>query len=367
MESGLRELFSSFRLPPLTPFLTRSSPNKMKDRQGSSMVLSHVSLTAHRLGGGAWQFGRGTSRNLFAALLVSVVLVAPTVYLLSSSSSSVSSLSSPLLPFSASSSPQYDSLSFSEPPLSTGARRREEEKNTLLRSIATITDHLSPVEAVSPIPSATATTTTNVSNRTLVMYVYHESNEWYKDNLRFFIKVAMQDNDHDDVDYLLIINGESSLPLEVILATTAAQREGRVQLLRRPNTCYDGGSMGEVLRARSRLAESYRYYFLMNSSVRGPFLPRYFQAIFKAKSAEVGSGALAWTSVLTSLLDDEVKLAGTTISCMGQVHVQSMVLATDQLGLGLLLNGGVLDCPTSLNEAIRIYELGATTTILDAG
>lgn len=332
------------------------------------MILSPVSLTAHRSGGGAGQLGRATSRNLLAALLVSVVLVAPTVYLLSSSSSSASSFSSPLLPSSASSLPQYDSLSFTEPPFSTGARRREKEKNALLRrSIATNTDKSSSVEAVNPTPTTTATTTTIFSKRTLVMYVYHESNEWYKDNLRFFIKVAMQDNDHDDVDYLLIINGDSNLPLEALLATTAAQREGRVQLLRRPNTCYDGGSMGEVLRAQPRLAESYRYYILMNSSVRGPFLPRYFQAIFKANSEEGCSRALAWTSVLTSLLDDEVKLAGTTISCMGQVHVQSMVLATDQFGLGLLLNGGVLDCPTSLNEAIRMYELGATTTILDAG
>ncbi|GAB5037916.1 Hypothetical protein NocV09_12400030 [Nannochloropsis oceanica] len=199
------------------------------------------------------------------------------------------------------------------------------------------------------------------------MYVYHESNEWYKDNLNFFIKVAMQDNDNDDVDYLIVINGESNIPLEALLEKTTAQHEGRVQLLRRPNTCYDGGSIGEVLRAQPLLAESYRYYVFMNSSVRGPFLPRYFQVMFRINSGEDGSRALAWTSVLTSLLDDEVKLAGTTISCEIQVHVQSMVLATDHFGLKILLNTGVLNCPASLQDAIFTYELGATAAILDAG
>jgi hypothetical protein len=231
----------------------------------------------------------------------------------------------------------------------------------------TTNDISSPVEAVGRTTTTTAATTTSSPERTLVMYVYHESNEWYKDNLRFFIKVAMQDNDNDDVDYLLIINGESELPLEGLLAETSAQQVGRVRLLQRPNTCYDGGSMGEVLRAQPHLAGSYRYYVFINSSVRGPFLPRYFQTMAKAEAADGGSATLAWTSVLTSLLNDEVKLAGTTVSCMGQVHVQSMVLATDQLGLGLLLKGRVLDCPTSLNDAIRTYEFGATTAILDAG
>ena len=336
---------------------------------------SPLSSRSPRPGGGAGQLG--ISRNFLAALLVSVVLVTPTVYLLSSSSalSSASSLPSS----SASSPPQYDSPSLAEPLFPAAARRRDKEKGTLLRgrseasrsTTTTINGTSYQVEAVPPLTTTDTSTTTitSVPDRTLVMYVYHESNDWYKDNLRFFIQVAMQDNDNDGIDYLLIINGETDLPLEALLTETSAQQAGRVLLLRRPNTCYDGGSIGEVLRAQSHLAEIYRYYIFINSSVRGPFLSRYLQAMAKAEAAKGGSAAtvLAWTSVFTSLLNDEVKLAGTTVSCMAQVHVQSMVLATDQIGLGLLLKGGVLNCPTSLNDAIRTYELGATTAILDAG
>lgn len=354
-----RLLTSHTRLPTYTD---------LKGRQHHSNMPLPLSSRGHRSGGGAGQLG-AMSRNLLAALLVSVVLVAPTVHLLSSSSSSAASLP----PSSASSPPQYDSLSLAEPLFPAGARRRDKEKAALRGrreasgSTTTTNDISSPVETVDTATTTAATSSTSSLERTLVMYVYHESNDWYKDNLRFFIKVAMQDNDNDDVDYLLIINGESDLPLEALLAKTSAQQAGRVRLLRRPNTCYDGGSIGEVLRAQPHLAESYRYYIFINSSVRGPFLPRYFQTMAKAEAAEGGGATLAWTSIFTSLLNDEVKLAGTTVSCMGQVHVQSMVLATDQLGLGLLLKGGVLDCPTSLNSAIRTYEFGATTTILDAG
>jgi len=202
--------------------------------------------------------------------------------------------------------------------------------------------------------------------RTLVIYVYHESQEWYRENLRFFIRVAMQDNDNNSTDYLLVVNGNSDLPLRGLLASTLAQREGRVWVLQRANTCYDGGTVGEVLRTHPHLAESYFYYVLMNSSVRGPFLPRYFQRM-KGEEGHAEPRRRSWTSPLTSLLNDEVKLAGTTLSCMGQVHVQSMVLATDRIGLKVLLGDGVLNCASTLSDAIRTYEMGASTAILNAG
>jgi hypothetical protein len=157
--------------------------------------------------------------------------------------------------------------------------------------------------------------------------------------------VAIEEHSALSVDYLVIINGKSRLLGEL----TALAR-------RRANACYDGGSIGEVLRAHPELvAGAYGYYVLMNSSVRGPFLPRYYPR------------ALPWTAALTGLLTDEVKLAGTTINCQGQVHVQSMVLATDNTGLEILLGAGALDCPANLQDAIQRYELASTAAILDAG
>ena len=166
-------------------------------------------------------------------------------------------------------------------------------------------------------------------------------------------QVAIEAHSASSVDYLMIVNGESRMLGEL---TALAAARPNVRVLPRANACYDGGTIGEVLRAHPELlAGTYGYYVLMNSSVRGPFLPRFYP------------GGRPWTAALTGLLTAEVKLAGTTISCQTQVHVQSMVLATDNMGLEVLLGAGALDCPADLMDAIHRYELASTAAILDAG
>lgn len=127
-----------------------------------------------------------------------------------------------------------------------------------------------------------------------------------------------------------------------------------VALIYRENTCFDGGAVGILLESYPKLW-TYRYFVLVNSSVRGPFLPRYFPS------------NLPWTAALTNLISDHVKLVGTTISCQGQVHVQSMVMATDSIGLRILYEADALTCPKTLIEAITFYEYGSTTAIFERG
>lgn len=306
-----------------------------------------------------------TLRPLSASLLVALAFVTPTVYFFFQPSASSSTLLSGQLPsFGPSSFPKYEGLSLSQPGLPV--RQDNSRIAAMLRGNSEVSgQNVSDVQTVSHGMEIKFAKSLD-EPRTLVIYVYHESQEWYRENLRFFIRVAMQDNDNNSTDYLLVINGISDLPLRGLLASTLAQREGRVWVLQRANTCYDGGTVGEVLRTHPHLAESYFYYVLMNSSVRGPFLPRYFQRI-KGEEGHAEPRRRSWTSPLTSLLNDEVKLAGTTLSCMGQVHVQSMVLATDRIGLKVLLGDGVLNCASTLSDAIRTYEMGASTAILNAG
>lgn len=45
--------------------------------------------------------------------------------------------------------------------------------------------------------------------RTLVVYVYFEKNQLYRDNLDMFLKVGV--DDRDDVDYLFVVQGPSSI------------------------------------------------------------------------------------------------------------------------------------------------------------
>ena len=49
----------------------------------------------------------------------------------------------------------------------------------------------------------------------------------------------------------------------------------------------------------------YKHIIMMNSSVRGPFLPSYWPR------------RIPWTRILTDRLSDTVKLVGPTISCEG--------------------------------------------------
>lgn len=248
---------------------------------------------------------------------------------------------------------------------SATSHQQQREKQQQQRQLDGITGDAAVVKPLSygklrgaATPRAVSAFPASSANRTLVLYVYHESSEHYVENLRFFVRMAIEASSSpasdDDVDYLLIVNGESRLLGEL---TELAARRGNVQVLSRPNTCFDGGAAGEALRTHPELlAAGYRYFVIMNSSVRGPFLPRFYPQ------------DQPWTRALTGLLSDQVKLAGTTINCGGTgVHVQSMVLATDQEGLGILLRNRVLDCAANLQDAIKRYEIAATTAILDAG
>lgn len=47
------------------------------------------------------------------------------------------------------------------------------------------------------------------------------------------------------------------------------------RLLTHANQCYDWGTFGWLLRSGEVNVQKYKYFVLLNSSVRGPFLPPY--------------------------------------------------------------------------------------------
>ncbi|KAM3578088.1 hypothetical protein VYU27_000186 [Nannochloropsis oceanica] len=196
--------------------------------------------------------------------------------------------------------------------------------------------------------------------KTLVLYVYHESDEVTKDNLLFFLKAGVGDVEDPLTDYVIIVNGEAAIDLDGL--------PSNVMVVRRGNTCYDGGTAGEVLAGMD--IKPYQFFFFINSSVRGPFLPSYFPQSTGGglgAASSVHSSARRWTTAFTDLLNSHVKLVGTTINCEIRVHVQSMLLATDRVGMELLLKSGALDCAENREDAIMKYELGASAVIMENG
>lgn len=78
--------------------------------------------------------------------------------------------------------------------------------------------------------------------------------------------------------------------------------------------------------------------------------------------------SIHWAEAYTSKITDRVKLVGSTISCEVHVHVQSYVLATDSIGLMILLNSKkVFECYQNLSTVVTNSELGATEEIFNAG
>ncbi|KAK7754215.1 hypothetical protein SLS62_003792 [Diatrype stigma] len=152
------------------------------------------------------------------------------------------------------------------------------------------------------------------SSRPLIMYAYSETPN-ARSNLEFFLKEGL----HDGADFVFVLNGPAEEALWLIRNASAS---ANVEVVERPNTCYDLGAHGEVLRAGGRWRR-YARFVLLNASIRGPFIPYWSRA--------------CWSDAYLARVTDEVKLVGMTANCNPQFHIQSMIWATDAIGMGLLL------------------------------
>ncbi|KAJ0309142.1 hypothetical protein COL516b_003040 [Colletotrichum fioriniae] len=193
-------------------------------------------------------------------------------------------------------------------------------------------------------------------SRPLVLYAYAESDAG-RENLQFFVKQGL----HDAADFIFILNGETNV-------SSVIPEKDNIKVVARDNTCFDLGAYGEVLR-KGDLYKKYKRFITMNASIRGPFLPHWAQS--------------CWTDMYLDRLTDEVKLVGMTANCWPRFHVQSMIWATDSVGIDLLLNPppgssvkddfgtendpvGLGGCYDGWNHAVHA-EIGATGTFLKQG
>ncbi|KAF5588585.1 asparagine synthetase [Fusarium subglutinans] len=123
---------------------------------------------------------------------------------------------------------------------------------------------------------------------------------------------------HSAADFIFIFNGETD-------ADSLIPDAPNIRIVHRNNTCFDLGAHGEVLR-EDGLWTHYRRFITMNASIRGPFLPYWAQ----------GKGA-CWSDLYLARVNERVKLVGMSANCMPRFHIQSMIWATDSVGMELLL------------------------------
>ncbi|ORY86152.1 hypothetical protein BCR37DRAFT_390949 [Protomyces lactucae-debilis] len=187
-----------------------------------------------------------------------------------------------------------------------------------------------------------------VSNTDAVLYVHYDGSAAGRRNLQFFIDHAL----HSNADFYFIINGYN--------VTATIPEASNIHVVKRENTCFDLGTIGEVVQAKDGdMMKKYKRFMFLNSSIRGPFFPNYARL---AKQA-------CWTQKLLGLLSDTTKLVGLTANCgdpdYGPKHLQSFALATDQVGLRAMLP--ILKCFTNKVDAIKHGETALTQSVRDAG
>eukprot|EP01025_Chloroclados_australasicus_P067784 TRINITY_DN939_c1_g1_i1.p2 TRINITY_DN939_c1_g1~~TRINITY_DN939_c1_g1_i1.p2 ORF type:complete len:416 (-),score=23.99 TRINITY_DN939_c1_g1_i1:2601-3848(-) len=201
------------------------------------------------------------------------------------------------------------------------------------------------------------------NGRILVMYVFSNTDPVYEQNLQFFIREGMQED--DGCDYVIVIQrGEDITPLDPLPVLPKNAR-----YVYHYNEGYDWGTFGWLINEKKVDINKYDYFLFLNASVRGPFLPTYLK------------GVMRWVDLFISKLNDKVKLVGPTINCQGtpkdgdiqgewryNPHVQSYAMATDKVGLKVLLDNGQVFTSYSLFwHTIYYSELGASLAILQAG
>ena len=230
----------------------------------------------------------------------------------------------------------------------------------------------------------------------LILYAYAPAT-WALPNLNFFLKHGL----HGSATFVFVINGalvpsddaETSYPvfknstdsgIQDVLRVLEpfAEKYSNVQIWKRPNTCYDLGAYAEVLKSNSSaLVRAHEKFILINASLRGPFVPFWSQECWSDAYLRLLDATAADSNATDA---DPVKLVGMTINCVGirPRHIQSMILATDQVGMNILLGEtgnttdisasnttsssytkiGIDACPTSMDEAINI-EVSLTSLI----
>lgn len=116
------------------------------------------------------------------------------------------------------------------------------------------------------------------------MYAYHES-ETALASGRFFLKHAL----YAHADFIFMVNGISQFEREI------PKELPNVEVRLRENKCYDLGSYGQMFDEDDRaLVKRYKKFILLNSSIRGPFIPMWSKA--------------CWTDIYLNMITDWVKV-----------------------------------------------------------
>lgn len=191
-------------------------------------------------------------------------------------------------------------------------------------------------------------------NRTLVFYAYFEKNSHHVEALKFFIEFGIKE--YDNLDYVFIIQGSK--------CSVDIPKYKNVMVLPRSNTCFDFGAFKDaiMLIGGEDKINYYKAIIYINSSVFGPFLPKYWPP------------TLHWSEIFLSRLNDTIQLVGSVLACLPDddlggagPKVSGYFFVTTPYITSNALKYKVFDCFTNKQDAIVKGEYGLSRLVLEMG
>jgi hypothetical protein len=187
-------------------------------------------------------------------------------------------------------------------------------------------------------------------HRVAVIYAYFEKNEMYRKNLEFFINCGVNQN-NENIDYYFIVNGHTDFTFPT---------QNNVKVSFRENKGFDFAGYNYGIQESKSSGKEYDYYFFINTSCRGPFLPSYCKN-------------MKWIEPFIQLFDDDktIKLVGSTINPLTwsfRPHVQSYFFVLNKEGLEYVVEQGLFDKSFDhIHDVVENQELELSLLILRNG
>lgn len=193
----------------------------------------------------------------------------------------------------------------------------------------------------------------------LISYIYIES-PTSRANLAFFANHAL----HDGADFAFLLYGATSVDDDIL-----PKGRNNIYISRKPlpkASCNPIASHFENLsrkgkQGRKQLKDIYERFILMDSSMRGPFIPRWSSS--------------CWSSAFLTQLAEKTKLVSTHLNCAKdhRPYLQTHMLGTDRAGLTALIADKRLksaSCPDSQDARDTksgLIQRDVTAAIRDKG
>ena len=197
-------------------------------------------------------------------------------------------------------------------------------------------------------------------NKTAVLYHYYDLNVSYRENMTYFLSVALR----NDVDFYIITAGK--------VLNFEFPKCANLQIIETENINLDYGGYCQAIEILGEKVRKYEEIFFINSSVRGPF--------FKNKKID-------WMRLFTSRFNDKVHLVGSSINILNPdtkdsqeyqrlhggeppfIHVQTTAYAMSGCLMRALIGQGFYNQrePLKKSEVIFTYEIGLSQRAMGYG